>query len=154
MFSFKDLYVVYMKDCETRLKSTTIDNKMNVIEHQLLPYFGETQIDKIDSAMVRRWQNEIISKGYKSTYQKTIHNQLSAMFNYAVDFHKLKSNPARKAKSIGSKKSDSEMKIWTPNQFRTFVYYFVEDFQMRAAFNILFWTGIRSGELLAYLLKI
>lgn len=41
---------------------------------------------------IRRWQNELIKKGYSPTYLKTINNQLSAIFNYAVKYYDLKGN--------------------------------------------------------------
>ena len=47
---------------------------------------------------------------YKQTYLKTIHNQLSALFNYAVRFYGLKNNPARLVGNMG-KEEVGEMKF-------------------------------------------
>ena len=35
-------------------------------------------------------------KPYSQTYLKTLHNQLSAIFNHAVRYYELRSNPAAK----------------------------------------------------------
>ncbi len=47
---------------------------------------------------------------YKQTYLKTIHNQLSALFNYTVRFYGLKNNPARLVGNMG-KEEVGEMKF-------------------------------------------
>ena len=50
-----------------------------------------------------QWQNEQISyrdekgKPYAPTYLKTLQSELSALFNHAVRFYELKSNPVVKA---------------------------------------------------------
>lgn len=45
-------------------------------------------------------------QGYSEAYLKTITNQLSTILNHAVGFYDLKSNPCKKAGSMG--KSDAE----------------------------------------------
>lgn len=42
--TFKSLYEDYMKDMETRLEASTIENKKYIIELKLLPYFGDKKI--------------------------------------------------------------------------------------------------------------
>ena len=44
-------------------------------------------------------------KPYSPVYLKTIHNQLSAIFNHAVRYYNLKENPCQKAGSMGKKKN-------------------------------------------------
>lgn len=56
--------------------------------------------------------------GYSPTYLKTINNQLSAIFNYAVRYYDLKSNPCAKAGSMGKSKAE-EMDFWTGEEFRS-----------------------------------
>lgn len=89
------------------LKPTTLANKEHLITTKLLPYFGDMRICDIDIATIRKWQNELISheNGYAPTYSKTVHNQLSAIFNFAVKYYKLPSNPASACGSMGKKKS-------------------------------------------------
>ena len=74
----------------------------------------------ITAADIRQWQNELIKMGYSPTYLKTINNQLSAIFNYAVRYYDLKSNPCVKAGSMGKSKAE-EMDFWTGEEFRKFI---------------------------------
>lgn len=79
---------------------------------------------------------------------KSINNQLAALFNYAVRYYDLRDNPCRKAGSIGKSKAD-EMDFWTKQEFKEFLPSMDSKPEARMAFLLLYWTGMRIGELLA-----
>ena len=112
------------------------------------PYFGNKRVNDITAADIRQWQNELIKIGYSPTYLKTINNQLSAIFNYAVRYYDLKSNPCVKAGSMGKSKAE-EMDFWTGEEFRKFIDSVMNKRLSYMAFMTLYWTGMRMGELLA-----
>lgn len=89
-----DFWEIYKADMEKRLRKTTMKQKEYVMNDKVLPYFGKTPINEITAPMIRKWQGEMMDKGFKPTYLKTIHNQLSAILNYAVNFYDLRSNPS------------------------------------------------------------
>lgn len=146
--SFRALYDNYMKDCKARLRETTYENKVFLFEKHVLPYLGDTPADEITPAKIREWQNHVISMGYSQTYIKTINNQVSAAFNFAVKYYGLKLNPVRMAGSMGKKKADA-MQFWTVDEFERFADAISDKQVSYVMFNILFWTGMRQGELLA-----
>ena len=78
----------------------------------------------------------------------SINNQLTAILNYAVRYYNLKENPCRKAGSIGKSHAD-EMQFWTTEEFKQFLEKISDKPQARAGFLILYYTGLRIGELLA-----
>lgn len=150
--SFKSLVELYMDDSKSRLKPTTFSNKEYIINLKILPFFGDLAINKIEPSTVRMWQNELISTNkYSLTYLKSVNNQLSAIFNFAMKYYKLSSNPARLCGSMGKKNADT-MQFWTKDEFNKFIEHAIKP-ESYAMFNILFWTGIRSGELLALTLN-
>lgn len=152
--TFGNLVQLYMEDCKSRLKPTTYSGKEFLINTKLLPYFENTPINKIEPSSIRRWQNELISheKDYSQTYLKTVHNQISAIFNFACKYYKLPSNPARVCGAMGKKNADS-MSFWTINEFKKFMPAVSDKPISKAIFELLFWTGMRSGELLALTLN-
>ena len=83
--------------------------------------------------------------GYSPTYLKTINNQLSAIFNYAVRYYDLKSNPCAKAGSMGKSKAE-EMDFWTGEEFRRFIDSVMNKRLSYMAFMTLYWTGMRLGD--------
>lgn len=145
---FKDFIEVYCEDMGTRLREHTMRTKRYIIDLKITLYFGEKSVNEIKATDIRQWQNKLISQEYSQTYLKTINNQLCAIFNYAVKYYDLASNPCAKAGSIGKSKAD-EMNFWTKQEFMKFIDELMDKRMSYLAFMILYWTGIRIGELLA-----
>ena len=149
--SFVDLYTADMK---TRLKENTWATKDHIIRTKLLPYFGRLKMCNITAQQIIIWQNEIRSltdskgKPYSTTYLKTVHNQLSALFNHAIKYYGLQSNPAAKAGNMGSEER-KEMLFWTKAEYLKFADAMMGKPISYYAFEMLYWCGIREGELLA-----
>ena len=145
---FADFVIIYMDDMKNRLREHTLINRRYVIEDKLLPYFGERRMNEINVADVRTWQNQLIQHGYAPTYLRTIHNHLSTIFNFAVRYYNLQENPCAKAGCIGKNHAD-EMQIWTKEEYQRFSDCLMDKRTSWLSFQILFWTGMRIGELLA-----
>lgn len=151
--TFSILAENYLSDIKTRLKPTTCETKENILTTKILPYFKDFKVCDIDEIAVRNWQNTLLQlkqkngKELSSTYLRTISAQLSAILNYATTYYKLQYNPIRKTGHIGKPKA-KPMSIWTLEQFEHFITYETKP-AAHLAFNILYWTGIREGELLA-----
>lgn len=100
--TFEAFVELYTKDMKPRLKENTWRTKENIIQTKILPYFGKKGISAITTKDVIAWQNELLAyrddknNSYSKTYLKTLHNQLSAIFNHAVRFYSLRANPAAK----------------------------------------------------------
>lgn len=152
--TFNEFYALYKEEMSVRLKESTWDTKCAIIESKILPFFKNLRIRDISSKEVIRWQNEMLKakqlngKPYSQTYLKTIHNQLSAIFNYAMRFYKLQENPASIAGAIGEKEGD-EMRIWSEDEYRRFSEAIMDKSISFYCFEMLYWCGIREGELLA-----
>ena len=146
--NFEEFLKLYYNDMGARLREHTMRTKKYIIDLKILPFFGKKSINSITPADIRQWQNELIAQNYSQTYLRTINNQLTAIFNYAVKYYDLKNNPCRKAGSMGKNKAD-EMNFWTKEEFSKFIDGVMDKQLSYTAFMTLFWTGIRIGELLA-----
>jgi integrase len=111
-------------------------------------------MNEIQTKDIITWQNEMIAyrdkndKGYSDTYLKTLHNQLSAILNHAIRHYDLKSNAASKVGPIG-KKEAKEMSFWTKDEYLKFADVMMDKPVSYYAFEILYWCGLRMGEMLA-----
>lgn len=152
--TFSSFFEIYEEDKKKRVKENTWESKSHIIRTKILPFFGERKIAEIEPKDVIAWQNELLAyKGengeeYSTTYLKTIHSQLSAIFNHAVRYYHLPSNPAQKAGSMGSEEH-KEMLFWTKEEYLKFADAMMDKPISYYAFEMLYWTGIRCGELLA-----
>lgn len=146
--NFENFVHIYYEDMEHRLRENTMVTKKYIVDLKIVPYFKKKQICEISTSDIRAWQNMLMKKGYSETYLKTVNNQLSAIFNYAMRYYELKDNPCRKAGSIG-KSNAGERDFWTKQEFKKFLATVDDKPESRIAFLILYWTGMRIGELLA-----
>lgn len=151
---FETFVELYVSDLKQRLRENTFITKENIIYKKILPFFKDKKMNAITAKDVIKWQNELLAyrdengKPYSKTYLKTIHNQLSAIFNHAIRYYDLKSNPAAKAGHIGEKEA-GEMEFWTKEEYQKFADVIMDKPKSFYAFEVLYWCGIRVGELLA-----
>mgnify|MGYP002511060915 CR=1 FL=1 len=152
--TFGSFFEVYEADKKQRVKESTWESKSHVIRTKILPYFENRKIAEIEAKDVIAWQNELMAyrdekgKPYSADYLRTIHAQLTAIFNHAVNFYNLSYNPARRAGTIGSE-AVKEMDFWTKEEYLKFSEAMMDKPRSYYAFEMLYWCGMRSGELLA-----
>lgn len=152
--TFEDFVSLYVADMKGRIKENTWSTKEHILYKKLVPYFGAKKMCEIQSKDVIAWQNEMINhrdkngKPYSPVYLKTLHNQLSAVINHAVRHYHLQSNPAAQAGNMGKGKS-GEMQFWTKEEYQKFAQAMLDKPLSFYAFEMLYWCGIREGELLA-----
>ena len=167
---FKDFYKLYEQDMKARLKQNTWEHKACVIKSKILPYFGEKSMKDIQARDVLTWQNELLrhrdknGKPYSETYLKNLHNQLSCIFNHAVRYYDLSTNPAAKAGSIGVKNA-KEMNFWTKDEYMQFsevmmdkaylepVTHFLVNHRIGIAVLVTHQSGAEFGNIAVVMLK-
>lgn len=151
---FIDFVELYADDMRPQLKENTWNTKEYMINEKLVPFFGTMAMCDITTLDAIKWQNQLMKgnpktgKPYTDTYLRTVNNQAVAIFNHAERFYGLHPNPFKKAPRIGSKIAN-EMEIWTKDEFLRFSNTVTRDKVLFMAFELLYWTGVRIGELLA-----
>lgn len=149
--TFASFYEIYVEDKKERIRDNTWGTKNNIARTKILPYFGERKIAEIEPKDVIAWQNHLLAfkrangKGYSASYLRKIHSQLSAIFNHAVDFYHLPSNPAQKAGNIAIEEY-KEMLFWTKEEYLKFADVMMDKPVSYYAFEMLYWCGIREGD--------
>lgn len=148
----------YLEDLKSngKIEITTFVRKKNMFETKIDPFFKKTPLNQIKPLDVLNWQTWIrkmgyddfdTEYGYAETYLKAVNNELSAIMNYAQRYYGLTNNPCKTAGSMGKSSADA-MQIWTLDDFKVFRSHLRKSAAI-IAFDILYWTGIREGELLA-----
>lgn len=152
--TFGSFVKIYEKDKGKRICENTWGTKDNIMQTKILPYFKDRKMNEIKSTDIIAWQNVLMDlkkdngEPYSPSYLKTIHNQLSAVFNHAVNFYDLPKNPARNVRKMG-RAPKKEMLFWTEQEYKQFSYEMMSKPVTFYAFEILYWCGLRIGELLA-----
>ena len=152
--SFESFVSLYEKDMKAKIKLNTWLTKESIIKKKILPYFRKRKLSEITAKDIIDWQHEIRNltdchgRPLSKTYLKTVHNQLSAIFNHAIRYYGLQVNPAQKAGNMGAEER-KEMQFWTKEEYTRFSEAMMDKPISYYAFEMLYWCGIREGELLA-----
>lgn len=118
-----------------------------MMNKHILPYFATKKLNEITPADIIQWQKIILEKNLSKTYERMIQNQINALFNHAQRIYNLKENPCKKVKRMGKSDAD-KLDFWTKEEYETFISGVNKQSEDYLMFEILFWTGIREGELL------
>lgn len=145
--TFNDFVEIYINDLSNRIKENTMQTKLCLINDKILPYFKDLKMNEISVSDVTQWQNELLAyrnekqEPFSPVYLKTIHNQLSAIFNHACKRYGLATNPARNAGNMGKERT-KEMNFWTKEEYLKFSEVMMDKDCSYHAFEMLYWCGL------------
>lgn len=153
--SFELVAKKYVEFLDIKFKKSTKQRAEQTIKKYLIPYFGKKKMKNIKLYDIEKFQlfmlNLIKPDGtpMKNSYIEKMQITTRKIFEYAVAHEYINRNPfikttIAKHNHLEPKK---EITILTYDEFKQFMSV-VTDKIDRAAFSILYWCGLRSGELL------
>lgn len=151
--TFEAFYAEYKDRNKENFQVTTWQNKESMISKYIIPYFGKKKMNEITKLDVITWLSLIQgmrkNDGTKlsQTTLRGVHNQLNAIFNFASNICGFSNNPCIGIKKIGFQKG-KKREYWTLNEYLKVENVAKENPIFYYALRILYWTGIREGELL------
>ena len=148
--TFQSLYDKFVRFKENRVKPTTLEIQKTTIELHILPFFRDMIVSEITAADVAEWQNQLLQKGFSASHTRQINAYLRMLFHYAVHYVGLVRSPV--IEQI-CKPGKAKVDFWTPEEYAIFSDGIKDNIELYTAFEILFYTGMRKGELLALTLN-
>lgn len=152
--TLSEFFRVYERDVRPTVAESTWEGKAAIFRDKIEPHLGNTPIEGLSTPDVLLWQNLMWSMRkkdgtrYSPTFLRGINNQLEAIPNHAANFYGLKRSPMKSLRKIG-RKNAGEMRFWTKAEYLNFSRQVKDDPVAHCAFEILYWCGLRLGELLA-----
>lgn len=144
--TFATLVKSYKEYHREHTKLLTHYTKCSMIDNHILPYFAALPISGIGRQQIKAWKSFILGKNFRPMYARQVYNQLKSIFSFAVEHYHLSGSPCPQREHFGS--HEKKMDYWTLEEFRSFASVLQRPHHIMA-FYLLFWTGMRSGELLA-----
>lgn len=150
--SFLDVYSEWLSYKRKKVKSTTFYSVVKRSEFHIVPVFSKYKLHSIKFNLINQWITHItnlnITTGHKNTLIRTLKEILIyAMNNYDYSPKIVEKIQLFKIEDV-IKKATAETNFWTLEDFNTFIksvdnnFYFI-------VFNFLYYTGLRSGEMIA-----
>ncbi len=156
--TYGDVFQEYlMSHKRADIKESSLETKFNIFNKHIFPTFEEVPIDSITDDDIANWQKKMKlciqpnGKHFSEAYLRTIQSQFNSIINYAFSKGYLKSNPLADIKNMGIK--DKRVEFWTPEEYERFAYYAMEYPQYCYVYEMLYWCGLRLGEMLALTLN-
>ena len=152
--TFGDVFQEYlMSHKHSDIKESSLETKFNIFNKHIFPDFEHKPIADITDDDIAHWQNAIKlkkssnGKKFSESYLRTIQSQFNSIINYAQSKGYLRANPLADIKNMGIK--DKRVEFWTPEEYEKFAYFAMNYPQYYYAYEVLYWCGLREGEMLA-----
>lgn len=156
--TFGDVFQEYLMSHKREdIKESTLETKFNIFTRHIFPYFETRPIDEITDDDIADWQVRMKNykkpngKPFSDSYLRTIQSQFNSIINYAYSKGYLKLNPLADIKNMGIK--DKRVEFWSPEEYEKFAYYAMNYPEYYYAYEVLYWCGLRQGEMLALTLE-
>ena len=152
--TFEDVFHEYLNSHKREdIKESTLETKYNIFEKHIFPTFRNMLISAITDDDIADWQNKMKSatmpngKHFSDSYLRTIQSQLNSVLNYAYSKGYLHQNPLADIKNMGIK--DKRVEFWSAEEYERFAYCAMNVPEYYYAFEVLYWCGLREGEMFA-----
>lgn len=128
-------------------KSNYYEQNRKIIKH-ILPYFKDKDIYKIGISDIVFWKISIEKYNYSYNYKSYLYYALTSIFDFLVKYYNLDKNYVRLEGNFKNNELNKNGNIWTIEEFNQFINS-IDDLYYKILFKLLFFTGMRKGELLA-----
>ncbi len=148
----------YISDVSLVNKESTCYSYNNIIKINIIPFFkGNYNLTNLNSKEIISWHKWLLDKNkYKITYLQKCHTVLSEILRNEIKYENIDINYAKNVGNFENKAIDKEKVIYdtqkiryiTYEQFKTFIEN-IDDIFWKTFFSILYYTGMRVGEVQA-----
>lgn len=146
--AMEDAIKEYYKYSKMKLKESTYDEQFRKIKKYIEPYFKNKNIYEINLNDIISWKEYIESKNFKYNYKSYLYYALTSIFDFYEKYYNINKNYAKLEGNFKNNEISSEGDIWTIEEFQQFIKC-VDDIYYKVLFELLFFSGMRKGELLA-----
>ena len=145
--TFEQAVAEYLEYIKLKRKEVTYLTHEDRIKKHIRPFFKNKLVSEISKNDILKWQVEIDKLGFKYNYKSSIFYSLSSIYNFLENFY----NVDNIVKKVGNFKNDDisdNGNIWTYEEYKKFINC-VDDYKFKILFEILYFTGLRKGEIMA-----
>ena len=140
----------FLKDYKVRRSANSYKLAETNSRLHILPDLGDLSLEDITPLTIRTWQNKLKESGKAPGTISSINITLKTMFSFAVRFYGLTPNPFDKVEPLKQPEPKKEF-IEHPTWLK--LYAVMTNKHDRAIFSLMYWSGMRVGEVQGLSLK-
>lgn len=144
--TFGQIYDKFVEENTPRRKVTTMRAYSVAMAH-VLPTFKDVPISSISEEMLVAWQNAMLTKDISDVFRHKIDSMFRTIYRFGIRRCKVPHNAFDELDLIG-KTTSKKLDFWTLDEYKAFIPYITNP-DLLTAFDILFYCGLRLGELMA-----
>ena len=153
------LYDEYIISKRHEVRESSLEKSKQVLTNHVLDSLGKIKIDKLNTAKLQKWKQNIEVKNLSITMRKNIYGEFRALLNFAVKMEYISQNPLLKVGNFKAPlETHKEMLFYTPEEFKKYIKASKIEAEQKNTlrawsyyvfFNIAFYMGMRKGEIYA-----
>jgi len=146
--TFKELYYKFFEYQKDKVKATTLHSYQDRMKY--LTILENVKLKEFDFRVFEQWQKEMNNYNICDASKNDVLKMLKILLNYASDWYSINFNDVyKKIKPFKDPNAPikEEMLFYTPEEFKEFISY-EDKLVFKCAFEILYFCGLRRGELL------
>lgn len=139
-----------IKQDSSYLKKSSVIRYNEFLNQYIKPFFNERYLCDITTKTIIDWHSWLETKNINIESMKKIHNLLKSSLDFGIKYFDLEKNVCEIVGNFKSKRGvvKKQIEFLTYDEFNRFIDFEENEFY-KAFFTILFFTGMRRGELLA-----
>ena len=137
---------LFDKDTAKTLAEHSYQTRSYILRNHVRDAFNQP-VSEIMPNTIQAWTNSL-AENNSLTHARNIYTQMRAVFNHAMRLYGLSPNPCHRVRPPTKREAPEEMQFWTYEEFAQVIDN-IDDIKARTAVILLYWSGIRKGELLA-----
>lgn len=136
---------LWFEDNQNKLKISTLRNYESVVDYGLKSW-RNLRMEDIDERTIIALQNDLVRRGLAPSTINKYETAAHTLYSYGARLCGVTRDPFKNVKKAG-KPSKKRVTFWTLDEYTAFAE--TLDEEKRTPFDVLFYTGIRIGELMA-----
>lgn len=140
-----DYYLDYK---ETRVLARTVADYQNTLNKHIVGFYGNIKIKSLNVHAIERFQKHLIESELSERMIVHVQTEFKSFLKFCYQREYIARNPFDSLEFVHKNKSKVVMQYYTKEEYRQFRS-FIDDDTMLLAFDLLYFTGMRIGELSA-----
>ncbi|MDE3839358.1 site-specific integrase [Bacillus methanolicus] len=144
---FKDFSLEYVQNTyKNKVKASTYERTYSLLVNQIIPWFQNVELEKIDQDLIHQFYTEKINEGLSSAYVRRMHEVIKMLLRRAKTRKLITEDIASLIEAPRLEKK--EMQTWSIEEVNEFLKY-TKHSRYHPVFFLAAYTGMRKGEILA-----